>query len=286
MAGLFDPTWWRGVLLISLSHFAIDALSLYSNRLSIRPLRRYMIDQILHIAFIILALIMGGYLEWGQIPQGILASAAASPALTALTGYIFITMPAWVLLKFVVYGMMNGQAPNFPAGPNKFVGISERIVITTLVISGQFLFVPLVAGATGELALVTFDDKVEVVQPFTSDSDKIRLAFLKPQARTGGHRMHAAALEGIRMLNTRTANRKKILLLIGQSTDRGSEIGAGDVLIQAETSGVLIYTLTLPIKATARPMPREPPVTIDTLFSSDKVSDMIHSPRTRLYIIR
>ena len=145
MAGLFDPTWWRGVLLISLSHFAIDALSLYSNRLSIRPLRRYMIDQILHIAFIILALIMGGYLEWGQIPQGILASAAASPALTALTGYIFITMPAWVLLKFVVYGMMNGQAPNFPAGPNKFVGISERIVITTLVISGQFLFVPLVA---------------------------------------------------------------------------------------------------------------------------------------------
>ena len=62
-----------------------------------------------------------------------------------LLGYVFITMPTWVLLKFVVYGLMKGQAPDFPAGPNKYVGITERVLIATLVAFGQVLLVPLVA---------------------------------------------------------------------------------------------------------------------------------------------
>ena len=71
-------------------------------------------------------------------------SARATPLLTALLGYAFITMPAWVLLKFVVYALVKGQPPNFPAGPNKFVGITERVIITSLVLSGLALLVPLV----------------------------------------------------------------------------------------------------------------------------------------------
>ncbi len=65
--------------------------------------------------------------------------------LTALLGYAFITMPTWVLLKFLVYGLVKGEPPDFPAGPNKFVGIVERLLITTLVLFGQVLLVPLVA---------------------------------------------------------------------------------------------------------------------------------------------
>jgi hypothetical protein len=65
--------------------------------------------------------------------------------LTALLGYAFITMPSWVLLKFVVYALVKGQPPNFPAVPNKYVGITERLIITTLVLFGPVLLVPLVA---------------------------------------------------------------------------------------------------------------------------------------------
>jgi len=54
-------------------------------------------------------------------------------------------MPTWVLLKFLVYGLMKGQPPDFPAGPNKYVGIAERVLIATLVAFGQVLLVPLVA---------------------------------------------------------------------------------------------------------------------------------------------
>lgn len=140
----FDPTWWSGILLISISHFAIDAAQLIFKP-AIPPLLRFSIDQALHIFFIILALVLGGYLEWGNIWGGIIASAQATPMLTGLLGYAFITMPTWVLLKFVVYALVKGQPPDFPAGPSKYVGITERVIITTLVLFGQVLLVPLVA---------------------------------------------------------------------------------------------------------------------------------------------
>lgn len=54
-------------------------------------------------------------------------------------------MPAWVLLKYIVYGLVKRQPPNFPAGPNKYVGIVERVIITTLVLFGQAFLVPVVA---------------------------------------------------------------------------------------------------------------------------------------------
>lgn len=139
----FDPTWWSGVLLIGVSHFVIDAMQFYV-KFPVSPLVRFIFDQTLHFIFIILALVMGGYLVWGDIWGGIVASAKATPMLTGLLGYAFLTMPAWVLLKFVVYALVKGQPPNFPAGPNKFVGISERLIITTLILFGQVLLVPLV----------------------------------------------------------------------------------------------------------------------------------------------
>lgn len=138
-----NPAWWGGILLISLSHLTIDGLQFFF-RLPISPLLRFILDQIAHFFFIILALTLTSYLAWGDLWGGIVASARATPMLTALLGYAFVTMPAWVLLKFVVYALVKGQPPNFPAGPNKFVGITERVIITTLVLSGQALLVPLV----------------------------------------------------------------------------------------------------------------------------------------------
>ena len=138
------PDWWWGILLISVSHFLVDAVQFFF-RPPIAPLLRFFIDQLLHFLFIITALVAGGYLVWGEMWAGIVTSARQTPLLTALLGYVFITMPTWVLLKFLVYGLMKGQPPDFPAGPNKYVGIAERVLIATLVAFGQVLLVPLVA---------------------------------------------------------------------------------------------------------------------------------------------
>ena len=143
-AAPFDMDRWWGVLLISVSHFLVDAVQFFF-RPPIPPLLRFIIDQVLHLLFILAALVAGGYLVWGEMWAGIVASAHQTPLLTTLLGYAFITMPTWVLLKFLVYGLLKGQPPNFPAGPNKYVGITERVLITTLVLFGQVLLVPLVA---------------------------------------------------------------------------------------------------------------------------------------------
>ena len=140
----FAPMWWSGVLLISISHFLIDAAQFYIKP-SFPPIVRFFIDQTLHIAIILIALVGGGYLAWGHLWEGFVASAQQTPLLTALLGYAFVTMPTWVLLKFLVYGLVKRQPPDFPAGPSKYVGITERVLITTLVIFGQVLLVPLVA---------------------------------------------------------------------------------------------------------------------------------------------
>ena len=140
----FQPTWWSGILIIGVSHFLIDTLQFFLKP-PLAPLLRFSLDQLAHIGFIILALVSGGYLAWGNIRGGIMAGAAEYPQLTAVAAYAFITMPAWVLLKYEAYGLAKGQPPNFPAGPNKFIGIAERLIIATLVMFGQFLLVPLIA---------------------------------------------------------------------------------------------------------------------------------------------
>ena len=60
-----------------------------------------------------------------------------------LLGYAFVTMPAWVLVKFTAYGLVQGSAPQF-GDSSKYLGILERLLMTTFVAVGQYLLVPLV----------------------------------------------------------------------------------------------------------------------------------------------
>lgn len=143
---LFKPFWWQGVLVISLAHLLIDTVQFYV-KLPLPPLGRFFADQAAHYAVIFAALLAGGYLSWPLLPS-LLASANATPRLTLLLGYAFVTMPAWVLLKFAVYGALRRGAPNFVAAPDKYLGIAERILVTTVVLVAPIVVVPLVAVPT------------------------------------------------------------------------------------------------------------------------------------------
>lgn len=140
----FDPTWWWGVLFITIVHFFIDAIQYYV-KLPVTPLVRFLLDQVAHFLVIFIALIWGGFLSPMSLGRDLLSSINDTPILAALLGYAFITMPAWVFLKFAIYGVVKGSAPNFPEGPNKYIGITERLIIATMIAFGQFLLIPLVA---------------------------------------------------------------------------------------------------------------------------------------------
>ncbi|MCA9973010.1 MAG: DUF3307 domain-containing protein [Anaerolineales bacterium] len=140
----FDAGWWRGVLFIGGTHLLIDAVQLYV-RPPIPELLRFLLDQLAHLAVILIALVWGGFLDPGGLTGEIGRFLADERTLLILLGYAFVTMPTWVIAKFLAYGLVRGAPPNFPEGSNKYIGILERLLMTTFVMLGQFVLVPLVA---------------------------------------------------------------------------------------------------------------------------------------------
>lgn len=146
----FGGDWWHVALAISVGHLIIDAVQLPITSGRPRPgmfaLLRFTADQIAHFIVIFGALSWAGHLDLGQMGSMILAEMEARPQLAYLTGYIALAMPAWVMVEFVIYGLVRGSAPDFSRATNKYVGSMERWLIMTCVLLGQYLLVPLVAA--------------------------------------------------------------------------------------------------------------------------------------------
>jgi VWFA-related protein len=102
-----------------------------------------------------------------------------------------------------------------------------------------------ITGEGGEAAVISAKDEVKLLQNFTTDGIKIRDAFryIEPGAGRDGHVLDAVA-EAIRMLEARPADRRRLVLLISESRDRGSSATPQEVLTSAQRSNVIIYTVT------------------------------------------
>ena len=149
----FDLTWWPWALFIGLTHTLIDGLEiplrkrLADNNSGVTAVFFLLVDQLLHLSVIAFALIHTGYLELPSLSADILAALTNNRILTYVLGYAFLTMPAWILVEFMIYSLIKGTAPDFSqAVKNKYICILERGLIATFVILGQFFLVPLVAA--------------------------------------------------------------------------------------------------------------------------------------------
>jgi hypothetical protein len=149
----FDLNWWPWVLFIGLTHTLIDGLELpIRKRLASAnsggsAITLFAVDQILHLSLIAFALLSSGYLELPSLSAGMLAVLNNNRFLTFILGYAFLTMPAWIVVEFLVYGLIKGTAPDFSQAVKiKYVSILERGLIVTFVLLGQFILVPLVAA--------------------------------------------------------------------------------------------------------------------------------------------
>jgi hypothetical protein len=138
----FDSSWWPWVIFIGVAHFLIDAVQLRFKP-PIPELARFSLDQLAHFIVITVALAGGGYLNLGTLLQSSQAVLQSDLLLIYLLGYAFVTMPAWVLVKFAAYGLVQGSAPQF-GDSSKYLGIMERLLMTTFVALGQYLLVPIV----------------------------------------------------------------------------------------------------------------------------------------------
>ncbi len=103
---------------------------------------------------------------------------------------------------------------------------------------------PVVTGERGCAGLLSFSDSVVVRQACTKDPDSLSKAFaaLAPRAPTEGHLLDGA-VEAIKLLEAQP-NARRVLLLISETRDRGSEATLPDVIRQAQAAGVTVYSAT------------------------------------------
>ncbi len=103
---------------------------------------------------------------------------------------------------------------------------------------------PLITGDRGCAGLVSFAEKVQWRQECTNDVEKLASAFDKlAPGENKSACMLDAAHEAIERLRKRP-NARRVLLLISESKDRGSETELETVVINAQAAGVTVYAAT------------------------------------------
>jgi VWFA-related protein len=121
------------------------------------------------------------------------------------------------------------------------------------------MFDTLVMGETGEIAVVGFDHRIELLQDFTSEPGKVGEALKKLTPRGWNNRLNDAANEGINMLRRRPENRRRILVLVGETRDKYSEARLRDILTATEFANIVVYSINVSSLVTNLTGPSLPP---------------------------
>lgn len=111
---------------------------------------------------------------------------------------------------------------------------------------------PLVTGDRGHVAVISYDRDIRLRQEFTSDSTKIQLAFeeVSPDIVKTARLLDAVA-QGVDLLTTRPANSRRVMLILGESRDRGSNASLSHVIEKIQRAGVAVYFATYSAQASA-----------------------------------
>lgn len=122
----------------------------------------------------------------------------------------------------------------------------------------------LIIGDTGKAAVLAFDHRMQLLQPFTNDADKIDTAIGRIQAGSSTSRLTDAIGEAVRLLSSEPRNNRRVVLLISETRDLGSESKKREVLLSAEISNVEVYAIDMSrfveaISGKSRKVPRPDP---------------------------
>jgi VWFA-related protein len=138
-----------------------------------------------------------------------------------------------------------------------------------------------VMGPNAEAGVVGFNDEVKTLQPFTANPDKIEEVFSHLDNGTSGSKLYDALALGVEMLSERprgTATepgRRRIMLVLAEADDKGSEAKLDDVVRRAQLENITIWSVSLStvhalIENRAKMKPGDPGYGDDNLISVAK----------------
>jgi len=125
----------------------------------------------------------------------------------------------------------------------------------------------LVIGEQGECAVMAFDHRLRTLTDgFVSDSNEVKRALAKINPGSSTSAMIDSVFEATRMLRNRSKERRRMLLLVSETQDKGSEGRLREALLAAQINNIIIYSINinrlitkLAKKMDAPPQSRMPP---------------------------
>jgi VWFA-related protein len=107
------------------------------------------------------------------------------------------------------------------------------------------VFTETVMGQTAEGGVIGFDGSVQVLEKFTTDVDEIQDTINRLPMGDSGARVYDAMWRGVSLLEECPTARRRILVVVGEAHDQGSEKKLGEVLREAQLANVTIYSISL-----------------------------------------
>ncbi len=118
------------------------------------------------------------------------------------------------------------------------------------------VFTQTVIGPSGDAAVLGYNDAVEHLLPFTADRDKIEKTITNLKPGNSGARLYDALSTAVGLLRDRPPSRRRVIIVVAEARDSGSEEKLGAVLREAQLSNIVIYSVGLSTTAAAL---RSPP---------------------------
>jgi VWFA-related protein len=123
---------------------------------------------------------------------------------------------------------------------------SSRIArLLPAVQKSAILFTQTVIGPSGDAAVLGYDDAVEHLLPFTGDRDQIEHTITNLKPGGSGARLYDALSTAVGILRDRPTSRRRVLIVVAEARDTGSEQRLGAILREAQLSNIVIYTIGL-----------------------------------------
>jgi VWFA-related protein len=114
------------------------------------------------------------------------------------------------------------------------------------------LFTEQVMGPEAEAAIIGFDDTVKTLHGFTGSHDAVQSTFAGLNSGESGLRLFDAMAAGVEMLSDRrkptketTVPGRRVLLILSEALDTGSESRLGEVLRRAQLENITIFSVGL-----------------------------------------
>ena len=189
-------------------------------------------------------------------------STEEAPTATIMTGTTLVTTPVTVFDSAgqFVYDVDPNEFQVFDNDqPQKIYEVGTElhpvdlvIVVETNNLTDPFLadvrplgsmFSDMLMGPQGNVALVTYSDRVEVPLGFTSNGDKLDTALRQLVGRGGGMHLNDAMVRAFALLETRPKEDRRVVVVFSDGHNLGGQTGRSELVKRAMNSNVTVYGL-------------------------------------------